>query len=209
MGDASETPTRLECGEQLPLSPLTTELTVGVVSENARFTEVPMQLQFVGSDNMPMYDAELYMTVINTGIGSMQETVAGEATTTESQTEEVVDTAPVESEPEIVMEPPTPVQWVYPTSNPAGYIDLKITILSATNNTVVIDVTNIGTKTSGNWSFIVNTPERTVHNSPTETPLKPKEHAVFTLPDVDYRNGLVATVTTTGDINLSNNSVLR
>jgi len=211
VGDATEIPTRLACGEQLPLSPLTTNLTIGIVSENARFTDVPMRLRFVDTDNNPLYDAKLNMTVINTNIGNLQETVAGEATTTESVPEENTDEETptvVETEPEVVVAP-VPVQWIYPTSNPAGYVDLRITVQSAQNNTVVIDVTNIGTKTSENWSFIVNIPERTVYNSPAELPLKPKEHAVFTIPDVDYSHGLVATVTTSNDSNLTNNSVLR
>ena len=113
----------------------------------------------------------------------------------------------------------------YPTSNPNGYSDLKVVTLGTgviergvfrfTNeydkdedNAVMINVENIGTKTSDYWRLRTTLPDGTRYASQLEFPLKPMEHAVFTIPfSMDRRDDetITSTLSVTNDLNSSNN----
>lgn len=100
---------------------------------------------------------------------------------------------------------PTPVQYrtvvtyVTPVSNPNGYTDLAATFVAVGKMTsqerfvaanhleedersaMQFKVTNIGTKTSGEWRFAALLPDGSTMNSPVQRPLKPNETATLTI----------------------------
>ena len=113
------------------------------------------------------------------------------------------------------------------STNPQEYIDLVLHTLAIgvlqngtliqtkkysndTLNAIRIDIENIGTKTSGAWHFTTTLPDDTVYTSPTQIPLKPNEHAEFTLTfGVDARSektiATLSIVFTQNDVNNANN----
>ena len=116
-----------------------------------------------------------------------------------------------------------------PISYANGFTDLKISFAgmgSYTNNIFVpvgeydndvrgglkVEVKNIGTKTSEDWTFTVKLPDGTTYTSDKQTGLKPNEKAVFTLGfdfDTDF-TAKTATITgsvaTKSDTNAKNDS---
>lgn len=126
---------------------------------------------------------------------------------TETPTEvEPVNPTPTVTTPEVVT-PPTPKpatptyeqEYVYtiPTSDPNGRTDISTKFLNTGNiigktfvagaikqnetGAIQFEVKNLGTKTSGDWTFAVTMPNGSTYNSAKQTPLKPNERAVLTI----------------------------
>jgi len=133
--------------------------------------------------------------------------------------EPVVEVVPA---PKPIVRPsaPAPVYvpvytYAIPVSNPNGTIDLAVsnlglgTVLSNkqfSNSSLLrinqpgaiqFAVHNIGTKTSGPWTFFAILPGNLYYSSPTQTPLKPNERAVLTVefPGVTNLSPVTYTVT--------------
>lgn len=53
---------------------------------------------------------------------------------------------------------------------------------SKESNALMIDIQNKGTLTSGTWVFSSVLEDKTLYTSPVQAPLRPGEHAVFTIP---------------------------
>lgn len=93
----------------------------------------------------------------------------------------------------------TVVTYVTPVSNPNGYTDLSATFVAVGEMTsderfvpakhleedersaMQFKVTNIGTKTSGEWRFEALLPDGSTMDSPVQRPLKPNETATLTI----------------------------
>jgi len=121
---------------------------------------------------------------------------------------------------------PTQPRYTYPVSNPNGYIDLKITIhgIAIVSNgvfsyvqrytpgryhVVIVEIENLGTKTSEAWSFSTYIGNRELYTSPLQVPLKPKEHAVLTVPFSSHEiggNTVLSSVFTRNDVDTRNNT---
>ncbi|HMO78194.1 MAG TPA: hypothetical protein PKD95_03290 [Candidatus Paceibacterota bacterium] len=118
--------------------------------------------------------------------------------------------------------------YVLPVSNPNGYTDLAITYLGVgrTDNygrfintgtltrniegAIQFSIKNIGTKTSGDWSFKAKLPGNTNYESPKQLALKPNERTTVTvafgaISDRGTENFSVE-VLTNSDSNQRNNS---
>ncbi len=132
--------------------------------------------------------------------------------------------------------PPTPPQpapkpvvtIVYPQSDPYGYTDLAVTTLGAgalvngifvpsahydrdQRNAIKFDIKNIGTKTSGTWTFTTRLPSGVIYESEPQVPLMPLEHVEFTLSfgiedEDDGSTKVTTTVSTKNDTNSGNNT---
>ena len=127
---------------------------------------------------------------------------------------------------------PAPVQYrtvttyKYPVSDPNGQIDLAATFvgvgtLNSSGKFVVGElsdngqgamqfvVKNIGTKTSGTWSFEATMPNGSKTSSKTQQPLRPAESSTLTLVfgmNDENPHDVSAIVTASGDVNTKNNA---
>jgi hypothetical protein len=143
---------------------------------------------------------------------------------------EVTEEVPVVKPQTPAISKPTPkpvTTTVYPSSNPNGFTDLKVTTLGSgalTNGVFTytpkydsdmrsalrFDIKNIGTKTSDTWSFSINLPDGQKYTSEAQTALKPNEHVEFTigfgLGDEDTLAKITTTVKTANDPNSKNNT---
>jgi hypothetical protein len=123
---------------------------------------------------------------------------------------------------------PAPVTYIkkvpvtttaYPVSNPNGFTDLEISLVSAKSfstdkeGVIQVVVKNIGTKTSKDWSFSVSYPgeDDDSYTSKSQKSLLPGERSITTIRFVATDNDGVGTinakVTTSGDQKSINNSV--
>jgi hypothetical protein len=127
------------------------------------------------------------------------------ATETEEKEEMPTPTTPVVTTPTAPSTPaPAPqpqYEFTYelPVSNPNGFVDLKAnylgvgelnssnvfipraTIDNDTRGALRFSVTNIGTKTSNEWTYEVDMPNGSTYESPKQTGLKPNETATIVL----------------------------
>ena len=121
---------------------------------------------------------------------------------------------------------PKPEVTGVPVSDPKGFADLS-TVFIATgvisgntfkatsikqNNEGAFQfaVTNLGTKTSESWSYMVTLPGGNIYTSPLQTPLLPGEKATIAIgfsTDNDHVYNSVVVVIEKSDINLKNNSL--
>ncbi len=139
-----------------------------------------------------------------------------------SSSVDYIDPLPMEGEVPSSSATPAPVHstpvYTYPQSNPNGYTDLAVTVESAgavgayEQYTVTFTIKNIGTKTSGAWSFNADLPGGEDYTSMQYAPLKPQEYMTFTLsaplPGYTYAAPRATiTAVTSGDANLGNNTV--
>lgn len=234
-GDGLVTP--IKCTDILTLPATAHGIFVTITSDEIRLTDVPLKVTFTNSEKNISLESEMKITVVNATIPVREEfptVVTPEASPepekTESAPEPVVVTAP-EPQPTATPKPiaPTMVTTViYPQSNPNGYTDLKVTTLGSgilkngvftytakydrdLRNAIKFDIKNIGTKTSGTWTFKTILPSGVIYESPIQRALKPLEHVEFTLGfDLeDNSKDLVKitnTVYTKNDSNSRNNS---
>lgn len=206
------------CGEPLPLSPETQKLTLRVTSKANRYTEVPLRMTFTETGTQSPIVADLEITVLNVTLSAQNDTQTSSGTTgTQTATPAQTTTAPA---------PVTYTRPVitYPQSNPNGYTDLKVVTLGTgivergvfsftreyergENNAVMVNVENIGTRTSDYWEIVVELPDGSEYKSSLQYPLKPMEHAVFTIPfTMDSRDDetIYSRIYTSYDINSGN-----
>ncbi len=117
----------------------------------------------------------------------------------------------------------------YPVSDPNGFVDLKVSYLGvgemngntfipkssfdrSERNGLKFEVKNIGTKTSGTWTFKTTLPSGQEYESSPQVALKPNERVEFTLGfnfdagDDDSKVTVKSTVYTKEDSKESNNS---
>ena len=155
------------------------------------------------------------------------ETTGGSASPTDP-----TPTTPVK--PTTPTTPPTPqyqtvVTHTVPVSNPNGYTDLSVGFVAVGRMTnddrflpnaelssrdrgaIQFKVTNIGSKTSGDWYFRVDLPSGGSVNSKVQRPLGPSETAILTVAfEVDNTRGnrvIEVRVTGGNDINFNNNTI--
>ncbi len=126
------------------------------------------------------------------------------------------------------VKPTTVTKPIYttPVSNPRGTIDLAVrslgagtivnnqfvnlgTLTSGTESAIQIEVRNIGTKTSSNFTFTATLPNGATYVSKSQQALKPNERAVLTIGFVmTDDNGVQpfnVTIKTTNDVNTNSN----
>ncbi len=147
-------------------------------------------------------------TVIADGIVTNPEEVAVATTTPVTEEEEtttpepespVVVTPPVTTPPARPTTPTYTQEYTYaiPVSNPNGRTDLSTRFLNIgviSNNTFItkaitqsaagaiqFEVKNIGTKTSGTWTYSVTLPDGTTYTSGNQKALRPNERAVLSI----------------------------
>jgi hypothetical protein len=204
----------MECTDSLSLPRDVHGLFVTINSEEMRFTDVSLKLNFKNGDSI-VAETETKVTVVNATI-PVKDMTPVPSTTPET--------------PKTVAKPSTPrstPSYSYPASNPNGYIDLAIKTIGVGvvkngefnytaafdpdhRNVIKFDVKNIGTKTSDKWTFTTKLPTGEVYRSELQLPLKPQEHATFTLEfELDKirhdRMDITNTVIVPSDINLNNN----
>lgn len=196
------------CGQPFPLvGDGKTE--VQVKSDNLRFIDVSYTVTFTdeGAREIAFADSDKF-TVVNATIpqgglvaGAEDDKVTTSDEVTTKPTSEVETTAPatIPNTPVAVQQPQYQFTYELPKSNPNGFVDLKATYLGVgeltNNNTFVpratldndvrgalkFSVTNIGTKTSGEWTYEVEMPNGTTYESPNQEGLKPNETATIIL----------------------------
>lgn len=205
----------MQCTETLTLPKEVQGLFLTVTSDTMRLTDVPLSLTFRGTDGTSL-TSETRVTIANATIP------VSEKPKPEPETEKPEVATP---KPAPAPKPVTTV--VYPQSNPNGFTDLAVTTLGSgvlrngaftytakydrdEKSAIKFDIKNIGTKTSGPWSFKTTLPGGQVYESAVQTALKPYEHVEFTLGfDLDSDDDLVKvvnTVETKNDTNAKNDS---
>lgn len=212
----------VKCSETLTLPKEVHGLFLTVNSEAMRLTDVPVKVTFTDASGASL-SSEIRITVANATIP-----VAEVKPEPEAVKPEVVTPAP---KPTPAPAPRPVVTTVYPQSNPNGFTDLTVTTLGSgvlrngvftytakydrdEKNAIKFDIKNIGTKTSGPWSFKTTLPSGQVYESVTQVALKPMEHVEFTLGfdlNVDEDEDLVKitnTVMTKSDVNSKNDSAV-
>lgn len=148
-----------------------------------------------------------------------------------SDSETETETTPVVTKPSApVVTTPAPVttthyEWVLPESDPNGTVDLKATYLGVGQldgktyepagtidndemGALRFSVTNLGTKTSDNWTYKVELPNGQTYSSKSQTGLKPNETATITLGFTVTETGFhefTGKVTVANDHNKANN----
>ncbi len=111
----------------------------------------------------------------------------------------VTPEAPKPSKPAPVMvtRPEPQVVYEIPVSNPNGFTDLATRFIGSgaivgnkfvagsikreDDGAIQFEVKNIGTKTSGTWTYTVTLPDGDTYTSPKQTALKPNERATITI----------------------------
>lgn len=205
-----------------------------VYSEHDRFADVDFKIDFIPTNaTEPTASDTRKVTVINTSIATETETereIVEETPTTPTPDPTVAITTPTTPTP--VTQPKKYIQvpiYGVPISNPYGNIDLAARFIAtgifSSNNIFTprtsidtdetggmqFEVKNFGTKTSGNWAYVITLPNRTLYTSPQQAPLKPNERTIITIGfDMDdVSRGTKSTtlaVAVIGDSKLTNNS---
>lgn len=189
---------------------VTDAVTIIINSEKARHIDVPYTISFMRqNDTGPVRSGNNTLTVTNESISddvaviTPDGAVLGEEDETKEVTEEVKEEAPAPAapapkpKPVVVTEPVIEYVYQIPVSNPNGFTDLATRFLNvgdivngkfvagsikrADSGAFQFEVKNIGTKTSGTWTYTVTLPDGDSYTSPTQTALKPNERAVISL----------------------------
>jgi hypothetical protein len=216
--DPDETFHPMRCGaDMLSLPAEVTDLTLIASSTKDRVTDVTFRVLFSESTTTTPIEGTAKVTVMNPEIS------VG-ATTTPVRIEEEPDETPVSSVPasqgsgtQQASVPHAVTTSVYPQSDPNGYADLAVTVKEAaaldrySEYAVSFMVKNIGTKTSGAWSFHADLPGSEDYASTQYAGLKPQEYMLFTMtfpiPGYTYAEPQASfTVFTAGDTNTGNNT---
>lgn len=120
----------------------------------------------------------------------------------------------------------TDIRHTSPTLDSSGFIDLRVVMhgigvqnphifvftshyVHKETYRVLIDIENTGTRLSSPWSFATTLGTKTLYVSPLQTPLRPQEHAIFSIPFVYASSGNLEISTvlyTSNDKNVSDNS---
>ncbi len=187
-----------------------TELDIIAVSEKQRFSDLEYTIVFIpNNDKFPEVTSVGKTTIVNASIPTYgvvdieenNETVSKEVDIpADNETTNVQPTEPVNTNTLTPGKPTTIEEVIYaiPTSDPNGEIDLEVKYVAVgvlqdktftQTGTIPVDaqgafqfsVENIGTKTSGDWSFTADLPSGITYTSKTQKPLKPSEKAIITI----------------------------
>lgn len=180
-------------------------LEIMFTSEKQRFTDVPYMIAFFKSDSdETLYEKSGVVTIVNATI-PQGGVVAG-------ATVDDVKPTPVVTKPAPTVKPSSTTEKLpytktvpatatsYQTSNPNGFVDLQMTYIgigemsgntfkskasleAGEQSALQFSVKNIGTKTSGNWSYDLDFPGEgdDDFSSNSQAPLLPGERMVVTL----------------------------
>lgn len=162
-------------------------------------------------ESEPRASGEAHITIVNSDVSTIVAVAEPEQVAPvveeEVEEEEPAEETVIEPEPEVAgaTDPkpaPAPTfeqEFVYtiPTSDPNGRTDLSTRFLSTgdilsgtyvqtflskgENGAIQFEVRNLGTKTSGEWTYEVTLPSGGSYASPAQAALKPNERAVITL----------------------------
>lgn len=215
----------MNCGETFVLPKETFSVDASLISEKERFVDVVYRVAFIkDSESEAAFEAEKTVTVVNA-------TVPNGDTVAKNDDEEKADDTKKE-EPKTVATstpkttPTTTYKYAYtkPVSNPNGYTDLStkfigIGIVKNGNFTAYekldageegamqFAVKNIGTKTSGAWTYKIALPDGTDITSKAQAPLQPNEQATLTVifPDAGKDGTRKIEVFVSGDTSTNNN----
>lgn len=225
---------RVDCEENLILSGSTQNVDVIFTSERKRFTDVPFSIGFIPENTEVASDERTTLvTVVNASIAQSISIGIDDNETTGPDTTTDDDTPATPTTGGAGPTPGTPVvvgtTSFFPVSNPNGYTDLEITYLGIgafNRNTetftprstidndmrsaVRFSVKNIGTKTSGDWTFEADLMGFDFESDEQDA-LRPQERAVITLgfDEITNETGveqISIDVDTDNDINTRNNS---
>ncbi len=195
----------IPCGESLSLPHSATGLFLNILSEEQRFSDVPMTIAFT-SDGGDTHTTDTRITIVNASVtGTQVRTIADEVTP-----RTVPKRIDLPTEPSIQSNPSTtsslqptaqaasPIVSLVPKSYPNGFIDLRAQYLGvgtlingtftpkATFNSddtaaFKFEVKNIGTRMSDTWSYELMLPGNVKYTSDPQAGLAPNEKAVFTV----------------------------
>lgn len=229
------------CTENLTLPEGVTGLFVSVESRSQRFSEVPFQITFdpergdnkITKGTVTVVNATVPQIAHGDTDMPKVEIPASEATSTPetpavSTPQPAAPTPATQPKPAVPTQPASTVVALYPQSLPNGYVDLKISYLGVGRilNGVFVpessfdeddraafrfEVKNIGSKTSGEWSYDLLLPGNVPYHSDEQAPLLPNERAIFTvgfdlLESNDRVVSLKASTETANDTNSKNDS---
>ena len=221
------------CKTAYKLPAQTFTLNITALDAPKGFSDIKLTLSFTDSRTNETISTKESITVVNADLVS---TTGGPPPETETRPTTTIrpEIAEKPSVPknEVVLNTPSTKQTYttytyYPQSDPHGFTDLALhtqgigiikngTFIQSgkysndARSAIIIDIENIGTKTSNEWYFTTRLPDGTVYTSPAQIPLKPKEHAVFTLTfNVAVRSGKTTTTSSTvftqNDVHTENN----
>ncbi len=180
-------------------------VTIVVNSEKVRHIDVPYTISFMRqNDTGPVRSGDSVLTITNESISEVATatpdgSVLGEEDVKDETPTSATPTTPATPKPKpvVVAEPVTEYVYEIPVSNSNGYTDLATSFLNTGdivngkfvarsierdgNGAFQFEVKNIGTKTSGTWTYTVTLPDGDTYTSPKQTALKPNERAVISL----------------------------
>ncbi len=189
----------MSCAETLTLPTTVHGLFLTAVSDDFRFSDIPLTVSFVDAHGDTTLHNTTKITVVNATIPSRTDDALTKNTPSTSQTPNKSDVTPSVTDEETVAVV-IPKETKIPPTQPVvkGYTDLSISAVGSgvltngvftytsgfsigLNNAVRFDVQNSGTQTSGSWSFKTVLPSGELYESPIQAPLAPQAHVVFTL----------------------------
>lgn len=207
------------CKTAYELPTQTFALDITALNAPKGFSDIKLTLSFTDSRTKETISAKESITVVNADLVSTTGGPRPETTTRPTTSPESVEKPPVPKNDVVLNTSSTKQTYTtytyYPQSDPHGFTDLALhtqrvgsiengTFIQSgkysndTLNAIIIDIENIGTKTSSEWYFTTRLPDGTVYTSPAQIPLKPKEHAVFTLTfSIGVRSGKTTTTSST------------
>lgn len=215
----------LSCGTRYDLGDSET-ITIVAESTNEPSVQLPYIISFTRTnDTEPVRVGEDVVTVVNNEVivATIDDgTVLGESDSVDFE-EDTVTPPPIT--------PPTPTvtkpEYTYtlPTSDPNGSTDLKATFIATgditgrtfkagsierdTDGALQFSIQNIGTKTSGTWSYSVLLPDNDSYVSSLQAPLLPTERVIISIGfpvDDSTSHTFVVVASESSDRNLGNNS---
>lgn len=223
----------VDCEVQLPLAARDQSADVIFTSEKRRFADVPFSIKFIPEGEIVASEEKNQLvTVVNATI-SQSSDLAVQTEVEKDESEVIEENGSEDNTASVIggtVQTKPVTTTIYPVSDPNGTTDLQLIYLGIgtfNKNTqlftpgteidndkrsaVRFEVKNIGTKTSGDWTFSADLLQGYSYNSPSQEPLRPNERAVITLgfdevtQSVGTQN-IVVTVSGGNDINTSNNS---
>lgn len=213
----------LSCGVRYDLGDMNS-ITIVVDSPFETPVEVPYIISFMRTnDTEPIRAGEATVTIVN------EESTAVVAGDNNGDVLGDSDSADTEEEPTVSAPRPTITKpeytYTFPVSDPNGYTDLKTTFVATGNisgrtfkagslkqdddGAIQFEIQNIGTKTSGRWSYSVLLPDNDTYVSESQAPLLPTERVIISIgfsTNDDSSHTFVVSAGETNDINLKNNT---
>ncbi len=216
----------IDCATNYNIGPVDT-LTMNVESEKNRYSDLAYTVSFLhAGEAAPRAAGKNTVTIVNTDVVSDQFAFSPEVVEVEPEVAPVAEPAvtpepatPQETVAEVVTTPVTPTVVVDP------YTDLTTSFMSvgeiinnqfvpgpvSTKNAGAVQfaVKNIGTETSGGWTYSISLPNDNTYVSPIQTQLVPGERAIISIGfPASGRNSHVFSVAAAeaGDTELTNNT---